>query len=130
MKPPSLLLLMFLSLVASRAAAAKRPGPSASGPRAEAADPDTDGYGLPDFQEVHKYRTDPARKDTAGKGTPDGDWQQRREFSYSVRAVLRVMPPYNRKAINDDYQDARVLSETKDYAELRSEEHTSELQSQ
>src|SRR5262249_29512939 len=61
---------------------------------------------------------DPKKKDTAGKGISDGNWQQRREFTYSVRAVVRVMPPYNLKALNDDYQDVRVLKETKDFAEL------------
>jgi RNA polymerase sigma factor (sigma-70 family) len=83
-----------------------------------AADPDSDRDGLPDFQEIHKYRTDPKRKDTAGEGVPDGDWQQRREFTYSVRAVLRVMPPYNLKALNDDYQDVRVQKGSKDFVEL------------
>ena len=68
---------------------------AAAGPRAVAADPDSDGDGLSDFHEAHKYRTDPKKKDTAGKGVPDGDWQQRRDFTYSVRAVIRVMPPYN-----------------------------------
>jgi hypothetical protein len=87
-------------------------------PRADRPDRDADGDGLPDFQEVHKYRTSPEKKDTAGDGIPDGDWKQRREFTYSVRTVLRVMPPYNLKAVNDDYQDARVLAETKDYVEL------------
>jgi hypothetical protein len=81
-------------------------------------DADTDGDGLPDFQEVHKYNTDPAKKDTSGGGGSDGDWQQRREHAYSVCAVIRVMPPYNLRALNDDYQDVRVLKETKDYAEL------------
>ncbi len=84
----------------------------------EAADPDWDGDGLPDFQEVHKYRTDPKKQDTAGNGISDGQWEQRREFSYSVRAVIRVIPPYNVKALNDDYQDVRVLAENKEYAEL------------
>jgi hypothetical protein len=87
-------------------------------PPAAQSDPDTDGDGLPDFQEVHKYRTDPKKKDTAGDGAADGDWQRRREFTYSVRAILRVMPPYNLKAMSDDYQDVRLLQETKDYAEL------------
>lgn len=91
---------------------AARPGP------ADAPDRDSDGDGLPDFQEVHKYRTDPAKKDTTGRGTADGDWQQRRESTYSVRAVLRVMPPYNLDAVNDDYQDARVRAVTPEYAEL------------
>ncbi|HJZ92064.1 MAG TPA: sigma-70 family RNA polymerase sigma factor, partial [Gemmataceae bacterium] len=87
-------------------------------PAKEKADPDSDRDGLPDFQEVHKYRTDPSKKDTAGQGTPDGDPQQRREFTYSVRAVVRVMPPYNLKTLNDDYQDVRVIAEKKEYAEL------------
>ncbi len=87
-------------------------------PAPSAPDPDSDGDGLSDFHEIHKYRTDPNKKDTAGKGVSDGDWQQRREFTYSVRAVLRVMPPYNLKALNDDYQDVRVRHETKDFVEL------------
>ncbi len=81
-------------------------------------DVDSDGDRLSDFQEIHKYRTDPGKKDSAGTGTPDGDWAQRREFNYSVRAVIRVMPPYNLAALNDDYQDVRVIAETKDYAEI------------
>jgi hypothetical protein len=98
-------------------AAAVAVGPPAlAGP--PAGDADADGDGLPDFHEVHKYRTDPAKKDTAGTGTSDGDWQQRREFNYSVRAVVRVMPPYNLKSLTDDYQDVRVLKETREYAEL------------
>ena len=63
--------------------------------------------------------TSPIRRaDTAGGGTSDGDWNQRREFNYSVRAVVRVMPPYNLEAINDDYQDGRVLDEKPGFAEL------------
>jgi hypothetical protein len=85
---------------------------------ARADDPDSDGDGLSDFQEIHKYRTDPHKKDTAGQGVSDGDWQGRREHTYSVRAVLRVMPPYNLKALNDDYQDVRVLAQKKECAEL------------
>lgn len=89
-----------------------------AGPRTEEADPDSDGDGLPDFQEVHKYRTDPRNEDTAGKGVSDGQWHGRREFTYSVRAVIRVMRPYNVKALDDDYQDVRVLVEKEEYAEL------------
>jgi len=85
---------------------------------ASADDPDADGDGLPDFQEIHKYRTDPRRKETAGPGRPDGDWDHRRESTYSVRAVIRVMPPYNLKALTDDYQDVRVLAETPEFVEL------------
>jgi hypothetical protein len=89
--------------------AAARSGPGGGG---------ADGDGLADFHEVHKYRTDPAKKDTAGRGVPDGNWRQRREFTYSARAVLRLMPPYSLRAMTDDYQDARLRKETKDYAEV------------
>src|SRR5579871_5206829 len=93
-------------------------GAVCAGGRLKASEPDSDGDGLSDYQEIHKYRTDPKKKDTAGKGVADGDWHQRREFTYSVRAILRVMPPYNLQAMNDDYQDVRVRTETKQYAEL------------
>jgi hypothetical protein len=79
---------------------------------------DSDGDGLSDFHELHKYRTDPKKKDTAGAGVADGDWQQRREFTYSVRAIIRVMRPCNLAALNDDYQDVRVRKETRDFVEL------------
>ncbi len=97
-----------------RRAQLARFGPCRHAP--DKADPDSDG--LPDFHEVHKYRTDPNQKDTVGQGVSDGDWQQRREFSYSVRAVIQVMPPYSLQAFNDDYQDVRVLKETKEYVEF------------
>ena len=35
--------------------------------------PDTDGDGLSDGEEVHKYRTDPTKWDTDGDGLSDGD---------------------------------------------------------
>src|SRR5262245_28385191 len=53
------------------------PGIALARDRPAGADPDTDGDGLSDFHETHKYRTDPRKKDTAGQGVPDGDWQQR-----------------------------------------------------
>lgn len=79
---------------------------------------DSDGDGLPDFQEIHKYLTDPAKKDTDGDGVPDGDWNERREYTYSVRTILQFMPPFDKAALNDDFQDARVLEKRNDYFEL------------
>jgi hypothetical protein len=112
------LFFFLIALPIAWAWALHRPGIAFAGPPMVVTEPDSDGDGLSDFQEVHKYRTDPQKKDTAGQGVSDGDWRQRREFSYSVRAVLRVMPPYNLKALNDDYQDVRVRAETKEYVEL------------
>jgi len=82
------------------------------------AEPDTDGDGLSDFQEIHKYFTDPAKADSDGDGTPDGDWGERREYSYTVRSIVQVMHPVTPDVLQDDYQDARILDETDTYVEL------------
>ena len=79
---------------------------------------DTDGDGLCDFQEIHKYLTNPTKRDSDGDGVPDGDWNERREYSYSVRTILQFMPPFDRAALNDDFQDARILEKRDDYIEL------------
>lgn len=82
-------------------------------------DRDSDGDGLTDFQEIHKYCTNPTKADSDGDGIPDGDWKERREYTYTIRSVIKVMRPVNIAAIvNDDYQDARVISETPQYVEL------------
>jgi len=81
---------------------------------------DTDGDGLPDFWERHKYRTNPNEADSDGDGVPDGEWRERREFTYSIETIIRVMPPYKLAALNDDYQDVRVLEERPgEYVELK-----------
>ncbi len=79
---------------------------------------DSDGDGLSDFQEVHKYLTDPAKMDTDGDGVPDSDWNERREYTYSVRTILQFMPPFDEAALNDNYQDTRVLKKTDEYIEI------------
>jgi hypothetical protein len=81
-------------------------------------DPDGDKDGLSDFQELHKYFTDPRKADSDGDGVPDGDWDERREFSYSVRAVMHVMAPFDVASMNDDYQDVRVLDRRPDLLEF------------
>ena len=81
-------------------------------------DADTDGDGLSDFQEVHKYFTDPDRPDSDGDGVPDGDRDERREFTYSLRTVLKIMPPITESALSDDYQDGWVRDRGDDYVEL------------
>ncbi len=70
---------------------------------------DTDGDGLSDYDEHCKYRTDPAKKDSDGDGKPDGDWQERREYTYSIRAICEIRRPSSLEMINDLYQDARPV---------------------
>jgi transglutaminase superfamily protein/thrombospondin type 3 repeat protein len=111
-RPMPLLCGAWLALACGRAA------PKVDAPSRPIVEADSDGDGLSDFQEVHKYRTDPKNADSDGDGIPDGDWNERREFTYTVRSVVQVMPPVNVAALDDDYQDARVLEERSDYAEL------------
>ncbi len=79
---------------------------------------DSDGDGLSDFQEINKYLTDPVKPDTDSDGIGDSDWDERREYTYSVRSILRFMPPFDKAAISDDFQDARILEKRDDYIEM------------
>lgn len=81
-------------------------------------DIDTDRDGLCDFHELHKHFTDPRKADSDGDGIPDGDWLERREFAYAVRAVVQVMKPVTLEHLTDDFQDARLLDESDTHAEL------------
>jgi Transglutaminase-like superfamily len=85
---------------------------------AQPADPDTDGDGMSDFRERHKHFTNPANADSDGDGTPDGDRNERREYAYSVRAVMHVTRPVNPDTLTDDYQDGRVLDEQPGHVEI------------
>ena len=87
-------------------------------PPAPPADVDSDGDGLSDFEEIHKYFTDPHNPDTDGDGIPDGDWDERREYAYTVRTIVDVLPPVTDDVLHDDYQDARVLERTPEYVQL------------
>ena len=77
------------------------------------ADEDADGDGLSDFHEVHKYFTNPNKADSDDDGIPDGDMNERREWTYSIRTVIRVMEPISEDALLDDFQDAWVRSRGK-----------------
>jgi RNA polymerase sigma factor (sigma-70 family) len=81
-------------------------------------DRDSDGDGLSDFQEIHKYGTNPQKISTADDGVCDGDPQRRREFTYTIRTVVKVMTPVNLECLDDDYQDARVVSRGENFVEL------------
>src|SRR5687768_9101832 len=85
---------------------------------AQGDDIDSDRDGLPDFQESHKYFTNPQAADSDSDGVRDDDWHERREYSYTIRSIVKVMRPCDPAAANDDYQDARLLSESSSYVEL------------
>lgn len=69
---------------------------------------DTDGDGLTDFAELHKYLTNPR--------VPDAS--ERYAHSYSIVDTIEIVKPIDLVAMNDDYQDARLVSETEHTAVL------------
>lgn len=81
---------------------------------------DTDADGLTDYEEYCKYQTDPTLVDSDGDGKPDTDWDERREYAYSIRAVLELKPPWDISAMNDLFQDARLMAdaETRAYSKV------------
>ena len=112
-KPTLSRLGLVIALLASGARTA-----SAQLPDSIATDLDSDGDGLSDFQERHKYGTDQQSADSDGDGTSDGDWDERREYAYTVRTVVRVVRPADVAAANDDFQDARLIAEHEGWVEL------------
>lgn len=71
---------------------------------------DTDGDGINDYWEAAKYKTDPLKKDSDGDGIPDSDWEERREYTYTIQAVIDLRPPFNVEHMNDFYQDANKMA--------------------
>jgi len=74
-------------------------------------DADSDGDGLSDYEELHKYLTDPAKADSDGDGIPDGDANERREYTYTIEAVRTLRTWYHPEAMDDSFQDVEVISE-------------------
>jgi hypothetical protein len=72
-------------------------------------DLDDDGDGLSNHEETHKYFTDPHREDSDSDGFPDGHWDERREFAYTVRNVMEILEPFDLAAMHSDVQDARLV---------------------
>jgi hypothetical protein len=70
---------------------------------------DTDADSLSDYWETIKYKTNPLLEDSDNDGRPDNDWNERREYAYSVRVLLLLRPPFDLATMNDDYQDVRLL---------------------
>ena len=71
---------------------------------------DTDGDSLSDYAEAIKYKTNPLAADSDGDGTPDGDWGERREYAYTVYVSMLLRQPFDLDAMNDIYQDVRVVA--------------------
>ncbi len=70
---------------------------------------DTDGDSLNDYFEIVKYKTNPLKADSDGDGISDNNWNERQEYAYTVRVVIRLREPFDLDAMNDLYQDVRLV---------------------
>ncbi len=75
---------------------------------------DTDGDGISDYWENKKYRTNPLKKDSDGDHILDNDWEERREYTNTIKAIVDLRPPFDINHMNDFYQDAKVVSKLED----------------
>lgn len=66
---------------------------------------DTDGDGLSDYTEVTKYLTDPLKEDSDGDGILDSDWEERREYTYTVHFQGEVYRPFDTPTMTNHWQD-------------------------
>ena len=70
---------------------------------------DTDEDGLSDYFETVKYKTNPNDSDSDDDGLKDSEWGERREYTYSIQAIVDLRPPYSLDEMNDFHQDARSI---------------------
>ncbi|MFA5135756.1 MAG: transglutaminase domain-containing protein, partial [Patescibacteria group bacterium] len=70
---------------------------------------DTDNDGLSDYDEYLKYRTNPNLADSDSDGTNDNDWDERREYTYSIKVHGKTLLRADIDSMNDFFQDAKSL---------------------
>ena len=80
---------------------------------------DWDKDGMPDWYEIYRNFTDPSNPDTDGDGILDGDWHERREYTYTVEVQGRLLKPYQLDILeNHVQQDIKIIQETDDYIDV------------
>ena len=72
---------------------------------------DSDNDGLPDYEEINKYLTDPENADSDNDGVKDNDWNERREYAYTISARMELDAPFNSASLMDTYEDIKIISE-------------------
>lgn len=77
---------------------------------------DYDNDGLLDYYELYRYFTDPENPDTDGDGKLDGEWEERKEYTYTITVQIRLVHPYNLDYMTSHpYQDVKIIEETDKY---------------
>ncbi len=80
---------------------------------------DYDGDGLTDYYEIYRNFSDPSNKDSDHDGILDGDWHERTEYTYTIKAEIRLIEPYDLDFIESHIeQDMRLIEKTEDYADI------------
>lgn len=75
---------------------------------------DTDGDGLSDYMEVYKYKTNPLKNDSDNDRIMDNDWNERREYTYTLKSTVDIKPNANTFNLNDFYKDYKKLKNLED----------------
>lgn len=75
---------------------------------------DTDNDGLSDYDEFFKYHSNPLETDSDSDGVIDSDWNERREYTYTIKVKREIYSPFNSNEMTDFYQDTRVIYESRD----------------
>lgn len=73
---------------------------------------DTDGDGLTDYEETYKYLTNPKVADSDNDGISDGEWDERREYTYTIEAVRELDIWFNFDSFKDTFQDVELIYQT------------------
>lgn len=80
---------------------------------------DYDQDGLLDYYEVFRNFTDPENPDSDGDGILDGDWEERKEYNYTLTAQIRSLKPYDIEFMTTHpYQDIKVIEDTGEYVDF------------
>jgi hypothetical protein len=82
--------------------------------RTDIAEQDTDADGLTDYEEIRKYLSNPLESDSDRDGIGDSNWNERREYTYSIQAIVDLRPFFTLEEMQDFYQDVRIIEELGD----------------
>jgi hypothetical protein len=76
---------------------------------------DFDEDGLLDYYELFRNHTNPEMSDTDGDGKLDGEWSELGDYTYTVRASVRIIKPYNLDEMETLRQSFRLTEENELY---------------
>jgi len=67
------------------------------------------GCSLSDYSERVKYKNNPLKVDSDKNGISDNNFNEIRKDAYKVHVVMKIREPFDLNAMNDSYQDVRLV---------------------